>query len=74
MNRIRVVIDTQTDVMKFVNIANSIEEEVILEDNTHFRADAKSLMGVMYGKFEFKELYVLSEYPNLTSKFIDFMI
>lgn len=74
MNKIRVVIDTQTDVIKFVNIANSIEEEVILEDNTHFRADAKSLMGVMYGRFEFKELHVLSECPNLTSKFIDFII
>ena len=76
MNRIRVVLDTQTDVTEFVNIANSFPEttHIFLEDGTGFRADAKSLMGVMYGRFEFKELYVLSEDSQLSNKFIKFMI
>ena len=74
MNKIRIALETQTDVREFVNIANSIEEEVFLEDGTRFRADAKSLMGVMYGRFEFKEMYVLSEFPNLTSKFNKFIV
>lgn len=74
MNKIRVILDTQSDVREFVNIANTIEEDVYLEDNTNFRADAKSLMGVMYGKFEFKELYVLSDYEMLSNKFVKFMI
>ena len=74
MNKIRVVLDTQSDVAEFVNIANTIEEDVFLEDGTHFRANAKSLMGVMYGRFEFKELWVLSEYNHLSNKFIKFMV
>lgn len=74
MNKIRVILDTQSDVREFVNIANTIEENVYLEDNTNFRADAKSMMGVMYGKFEFKELWVLSECESLSNKFIKFMI
>ena len=74
MNKVRVIIDTQSDVAEFVNIANTIEEDVFLEDGTHFRANAKSLMGVMYGRFEFKELWVLSEHKLLSSKFSKFMI
>lgn len=74
MNKVRVIIDTQTDVAEFVNIANTIEEDVFLEDGTHFRADAKSLMGVMYGRFEFKELWVLSEFEYLPTKFSKFMM
>ena len=74
MNKIRVIIDTQSDVREFVNIASTIEEEVFLEDGTHFRADAKSLMGVMYGKVEFKELYVLSDNDMIASKFSKFIV
>ena len=73
MNKIHIRIDTQTDVIEFVNTANTIDEEVFLEDGTHFRASAKSLLGVMYGMSEFKELIVLSEYDNLSSKFSKFL-
>ena len=55
MHKIKVILDTTTDVTNFVNIANSITEPVFLEDGTGFRANAKSLMGVRYGKFEFKD-------------------
>lgn len=74
MNKIRVILDTQSDVREFVNIANTIEEDVYLEDIKNFRADAKSMMGVMYGRFEFKELWVLSEYEHLSYKFAKFMV
>jgi hypothetical protein len=76
MNKIRVVIDTQSDVTEFVSIANTFPETtpVFLEDGTGFRADAKSLMGVMYGRFEFKELWVISDYENLENKFNKFMV
>lgn len=74
MNKIRVVLDTQSDVRDFVNIANTIEQNVYLEDSTNFRADAKSMMGVMYGRFEFKELWVLSESEHLPTKFSKFMM
>lgn len=74
MNKIQVILDTQTDVLEFVNIANTINEDVFLEDSTSFRANAKSILGVMYGMSEFKELHVLSEYNNLSSKFRKFMV
>jgi phosphotransferase system HPr-like phosphotransfer protein len=73
MNKIKVVLDTTTDVTEFVNLANTIEEDVFLEDGKQFRADAKSLMGVMYGKFEFKELYVISESDIILNKFNKFI-
>ena len=74
MHKIKVVLDTTTDVTNFVNIANSITEPVLLEDGTGFRANAKSLLGVMYGKFEFKDLYVVSDSEQLSNKFMRFMV
>ena len=74
MNKIRVILDTQSDVCEFVNIANTIEEDVYLEDNKNFRANGKSMMGVMYGKFEFEELWVLSEFEHLPTKFSKFIV
>ena len=74
MNKIQVRLDTGEDVREFVNIACSISEPVYLEDGTTFRASAKSLMGVMYGKFEFETLYVLSDNKFLASKFMKFLV
>lgn len=76
MNKIKVVIDTQSDVSEFVRIANTYPEttQVYLEDGTGFRANAKSLMGVMYGKFEFKNLYVISEDSTISTKFMKFIV
>ena len=74
MHKIKVVLDTTTDITNFVNIANSITEPVFLEDGTGFKSNAKSLMGVMYGKFEFKDLYVVSNSELLSSKFIQFIV
>ena len=74
MSKIKVVLDTSTDVTEFVNLANTIEEDVFLEDGRQFRADAKSLMGVMYGKFEFKELYVISDNDTIATKFLKFIV
>ena len=74
MNKVQVVLDTQTDVREFVNIANTIEEPVYLEDGTGFKVDGKSLLGAMYGTSEFKKLFVLSENENLSSKFRKFII
>lgn len=74
MYKIKVIIDTKSDVIEFVNIANSIKENVYLEDGTHFRANAKSLMGVMYGTVEFDNIYVISDDPSLSSKFRKFIV
>lgn len=72
--KIEVRLETQTDMKDFVGIATSIPESVYLEDGLHCRADAKSMMGVIYGKFEFKHLYVVSNYEHLETKFSKFLI
>lgn len=74
MNKIKVRLDTQSDVSEFVGLATSILEEVFLEDGNKLRVNAKSLMGVMYGTSEFNDLYVLSENEHISSKFIKFII
>lgn len=74
MNKIKVVLDTQTDISEFVGIATTIPEPVFLEDGSNFRVSAKSLMGVMYGKIEFNELFVLSENDTISSKFRKFVV
>lgn len=72
MNKIRIRLDTQSDIAEFVNIANTIDESVTIEDGKNYRVNGKSLMGVMYGTSDFREIYVLSDYENLTSKFMNY--
>lgn len=72
MTRVRVNLETQKDVAEFVNIATTIDEDVMLVDNTYNRVSAKSIMGCLYS-LEFAEIWVESEYPNLSNKFIKFL-
>ena len=74
MSKIKVILDTQSAITEFVGIATSIGDFVYLEDGTGFRVDAKSLMGVMYGTSEFKNLYVLSNNDTIATRFRKFMI
>ena len=74
MNMLKIVLDTATDITEFVGLANTITVPVYLEDGNGLVIDAKSLMGVMYGKMEFVNLWVKSDYENLTTKFKKFMI
>ena len=76
MNKIRVALETGTDCAEFVNIANTFPEtvKVYLEDGTGIRVDAKSLMGVVYGKHDFKEIYVVSESDKIATKFMKFLV
>lgn len=74
MSKIKVILDTQSAITEFVDIATSISDSVYLEDGTGFRVDAKSLMGVMYGTSEFKNLYVLSNNDTIATRFRKFMI
>lgn len=71
---LKIVLDTATDITEFVGLANTITVPVYLEDGNGLVIDAKSLMGVMYGKMEFVNLWVKSDYENLTTKFKKFMI
>ena len=72
MQKVKIILDKQSDVVQFVSIANTIEQDVSLQDNEGHCVNAKSLMGCLYS-LEFNELYVTSEYENLSSKFVRFL-
>jgi phosphotransferase system HPr-like phosphotransfer protein len=74
MNKIKVILDTQRDISEFVHLATSIDEEIYLEDGTGLKVNAKSLMGVMYGTSEFKDLYVISDNDTIATKFLKFIV
>ena len=73
MHKLRIQLVTSKDAAEFVNLANEIEDNVYLVDGTGYTADAKSLMGVMYGKFEFKELWVISDSDKVSTKILKFI-
>jgi len=75
MNILPIRLDTQSDVIKLVDLATKLGDDVhiTLEDGKGHIADAKSLMGCMYGKVEFKEPYLRSEYEGLSDVFRDFL-
>lgn len=74
MNKLKIRLETNTDMTDFVSIATSIKEDVFLEDGQGLRVIAKSMLGVVCAKFDFKELWVLSDSPLLTSKFMKFSV
>ena len=74
MSKIKVVLDTQSAISEFVQLANTIEERVHLEDGTGFKVNGKSIMGVMYGTSEFKDLYVISDNDTIATKFLKFIV
>ena len=60
--RYKINLVTQSDALKFVNIATSINENVYLTNGDHeFIVNAKSLLGVRYGQIEWNDLYVECE-------------
>ena len=54
--RVRVRLDTMTDIQQFVAVATTIPERVSLEDDSGNRVCAKSLLGALY-TVEWNEVY-----------------
>ena len=60
MNRIKIRIDTMSDVSKLVAVATKEKGRVILTDNTDFKVSGKSLLGAIY-TMEWSEVYLESD-------------
>ena len=71
MHKIRVNLVTKSDMEEFVHIAQSIPDEVYLQDNHKHCVNAKSMLGCLYS-VEFDETYVTSDNPCIASKFNKF--
>jgi phosphotransferase system HPr-like phosphotransfer protein len=59
--RFKIRIDTDQDAIRLVNAASQLEERVILTDGAGMVVAAKSLLGAMYAKFEFNEIWLETE-------------
>lgn len=73
MKKYKIVLDTVSDVNKFVSIANSFFNSTItVTDNNGLRVNAKSLMGMLYA-LEFEELWCESD-TEIYEKIKDYVI
>jgi hypothetical protein len=64
--KIKIRLETMSDVMKFQEIVSKVEEEVKLIDGSGYCVNAKSVLGAV-AALEWKELYVVSEKDLITA-------
>lgn len=73
MKKYKIVLDTVSDVNKFVSIANEfLNSTITVTDNNGLRVNAKSLMGMLYA-LEFEELWCESD-TEIYEKIKDYVI
>ena len=70
--KIKINLDTNTDIAHLVAIATKIHDRITLTDNNGMVVNAKSLLGAAYAKFEFAEIWLESENDHYLA-FKDFM-
>lgn len=71
MYKIKIRLDTQSEIKDFVDIANSIKSDISLVDNAGHNVNAKSFLGCLYS-VEFDEVYVTSDDATICTKFNKF--
>ena len=64
--KIKIRLETMSDVMKFQEIVSKVKEEVKLIDGSGYCVNAKSVLGAV-AALEWKELYVVSEKDLITA-------
>ena len=70
--KIKINLDTNTDMVNLVAIATKIQDKITLTDNNGMIVNAKSLLGAAYAKFEFAEIWLESDHDHYFA-FKDFM-
>ena len=71
--RLKIRLDTDSDAVKLVGIASGIKENITLTDGNGLCVSAKSLLGTMYVRFEFNEIWLETENEHFFD-FKDFMV
>ena len=73
VSRVKLRLDTQTDVMNFVSTAVSCPPEMTLHiiDDQGMRINARSLLGVLYAQ-EFKHMWLVSNDSKIHEIFKEF--
>ena len=70
--KVKVRIDTVTDIANFVLIANQVKPNVYLTNNNGLKIDCKSFLGVAYAQ-EFDELWCECD-EDIYAKIQDFIV
>ena len=70
--KLKIRLETMTDVMKFQEIVSKVKEPVKLIDGNDYCVNAKSILGAITA-LEWSDLYVVSE-KDLTAALKDFYI
>lgn len=71
--KLKIRIDTDSDAVKLVGIASKLKENITLTDGNGLCVSAKSLLGTMYVRFEFNEIWLETENEHYFD-FKDFMV
>ena len=71
--KLKIRIDTDSDAVKLVGIASGMKENITLTDGNGLCVSAKSLLGTMYVRFEFNEIWLETENEHYFD-FKDFMV
>lgn len=59
--RLKIRLDTDSAAVNLVGLASKLNERVTLTDGTGMKVAAKSLLGTMYARFEFTEIWLETE-------------
>lgn len=59
--KLKIRLDTDSSAVKLVGLATQLSEQVTLTDGQGMVVAAKSLLGTMYAKFEFTEIWLETE-------------
>lgn len=59
--KIKIRLDTDSSAVRLVSLATQLQEQVTLTDGQGMVVTAKSLLGTLYAKFDFTEIWLETE-------------
>ena len=59
--KLKINLDTQSAATRLVGLASGLNEPVYLTDGAHIRVSAKSVLGTLYARFDFTEIWLETE-------------
>ena len=71
--KLKIRLDTDSDAVKLVGITSKLNENITLTDGNGLCVSAKSLLGTMYVRFEFNEIWLETENEHYFA-FKDFVV
>ena len=59
--KLKISLDTDSAAVRLVGLATSLQEQVTLTDGAGMVVSAKSLLGTMYARFDFSQIWLETE-------------